>query len=104
MGAAEDQSLACAYASLILHDGGKPISAASIDKMLTAAGCKAGFDGCLFEKALANADVKGLIDAASKVGGGGGGGRGEGCPPSRGGGGGHGFLALRLRLRLGMNT
>ena len=27
--AAEDQSLACAYASLILHDGGKPISAVS---------------------------------------------------------------------------
>ena len=42
--------------------------------MLTAAGCKAGFDGCLFEKALANSDVKGLIEAASKVGGGGGGG------------------------------
>ena len=39
--------------------------------MLTAAGCKAGFDGCLFEKALGNADVKGLIESASKVGGGG---------------------------------
>ena len=47
---------------------------ASIDKMLTAAGCKTGFDGCLFEKALGSADVKGLIEAASKVGGGGGGG------------------------------
>jgi ribosomal protein L12E/L44/L45/RPP1/RPP2 len=42
--------------------------------MLKAAGLPTGFDGCLFEKALGGADVKGLLESASKVGGGGGGG------------------------------
>jgi ribosomal protein L12E/L44/L45/RPP1/RPP2 len=50
-----------------------------MDKMLVAAGLKAGFDACLFEKALANADIKGLVESASKVGGGGGGGGGGGA-------------------------
>ena len=48
----------------------------SIDEMLKAAGLPTGFDGCLFEKALGGADVKGLIESASKVGGGGDGGGG----------------------------
>jgi len=43
--------------------------------MLAAAGVKAaGFDACLFEKALSGASVKDLVEAASQVGGGGGGG------------------------------
>eukprot|EP00277_Geminigera_cryophila_P023175 CAMPEP_0179466080 /NCGR_PEP_ID=MMETSP0799-20121207/47495_1 /TAXON_ID=46947 /ORGANISM="Geminigera cryophila, Strain CCMP2564" /LENGTH=199 /DNA_ID=CAMNT_0021270703 /DNA_START=12 /DNA_END=612 /DNA_ORIENTATION=+ len=75
MGAAEDVSLACAYAALILHDGGQKVDAGAIDKMLAAANVKAaGFDACLFEKALTGASVKDLIEAASQVGGGGGGG------------------------------
>jgi len=49
----------------------------AIDKMLAAANVKtAGFDACLFEKALTGASVKDLIEAASQVGGGGGGGGG----------------------------
>jgi len=43
--------------------------------MLAAANVEAaGFDACLFEKALTGASVKDLIEAASQVGGGGGGG------------------------------
>ena len=45
MFAGPDQSLACAYAALILHDDGKSIDAGAIDKMLVAAGCKAGTEG-----------------------------------------------------------
>merc|ERR1719409_2592377 len=81
MGAADDQSLACAYASLILFDAGKGIDAGAIDKMLAAAGVTAGANGCLFEKALGNGEVvKDIVEAASKVGGGGGGGGGAPAP------------------------
>ena len=54
----------------------------AMDKMLVAAGLKAGFDACLFEKALANADIAALVEGASKVGGGGGGGGGGGAAPA----------------------
>merc|ERR1719238_1848010 len=95
-----DQSLACAYAALILHDDGKSIDAGAIDKMLVAAGCKAGTDACLFEKALSGADTAGLIKAASAVGGSGSSSAGSGGQEGTRarGGRGHGLLPLRLRI------
>ena len=60
----------------------RDVSQGAMDKMLTAAGLKSGFDACLFEKALASADIKALVEGASKVGGGGGGGGGGGAAPA----------------------
>eukprot|EP00960_Hanusia_phi_P003749 110629-Hanusia_phi.AAC.2 len=70
-----DVSFACSYASLILHDAGHTIEAARIQKILAAANVTvdAAYPA-LFEKAMASADVPGLLKAAAQCGGGGGGG------------------------------
>eukprot|EP01125_Pyxidicula_operculata_P001202 TRINITY_DN1113_c0_g1_i1.p1 TRINITY_DN1113_c0_g1~~TRINITY_DN1113_c0_g1_i1.p1 ORF type:complete len:124 (-),score=51.00 TRINITY_DN1113_c0_g1_i1:48-374(-) len=63
---ADKEELACTYAALILHDAGKPVTAASINSAVTAAGLKVqGFWPNLFEKVLA---TRSLDDIINKVG------------------------------------
>merc|ERR1711865_566700 len=58
--------LACTYAALILHDDGLALSAENIKSLTTAAGVEieAYWPG-LFAKALANADMDGLLTNVS---------------------------------------
>jgi len=85
-----DVSFACSYATLILHDEGHPIEAARIQKILSAANVSVDASyPALFEKAMASADLPGILKAAAQCGGGGGGGApaaAGGAAPAAGGG------------------
>jgi len=83
----EKDELACTYAALILHDATKPVTAASLNKITSAAHLKVQpFWPNLFEQVLAHRSLDDLIVAAGTVGVGGGGG-GSAPTPSGGGGG-----------------
>ena len=66
MSAQANDVLAVSYAALILQDEGMPVSAASMDKLVAAAGCKApGYYACMVEKALESCDLADLIKKSS---------------------------------------
>merc|ERR1719478_724883 len=86
MDLAKNEAL-CAYAAMLLSDGGKDVTADNINTVCKAAGASVpGYYAELFEKVAAMRPVAEILEDSSKVGGGGGGG-GGGAAPAGGGGG-----------------
>jgi len=64
-----NEELACTYAALILHDGGKPVTGAAIAEVAKSAGVTvAPFWPAFFEKALKGQDFDRLILSAGASG------------------------------------
>merc|ERR1712216_940790 len=73
---AKDEAL-CAYAAMLLSDGGKDVTADNINTVCKAAGASVpAYYAQLFEKVAAMRPVDEIVADTGKVGGGGGGGGG----------------------------
>eukprot|EP00284_Hemiselmis_tepida_P008920 CAMPEP_0174924300 /NCGR_PEP_ID=MMETSP1355-20121228/7155_1 /TAXON_ID=464990 /ORGANISM="Hemiselmis tepida, Strain CCMP443" /LENGTH=115 /DNA_ID=CAMNT_0016170085 /DNA_START=47 /DNA_END=394 /DNA_ORIENTATION=+ len=91
MAEVDNETLACTYAALILHDDGLPINAESMTKLFKAANCEVEtFWPGMFAKALAGADINALCMKLGDAGAGGGDAGGDAPAAAAGGGGGGG--------------